>query len=257
MHKTIASIMKKLFVLFVMLVPLIVVSQGNRPAASSIGYTSNQQFNQPTGNRSVPPGILVWSQLPNCEGDIWSSQSDLVYPFDSKVADDFLFTSEPGAIGIARWWIGWWNPGNYAAPSSFNIFIYNDLNCRPGNLVAQWNIPLADAHEDAGCLVILPSREYWAELNPPFQPVVNQHYWIVFQPVLVYPPQTGMVTCTSQALCTARLDFPLNGYSWADLATDTAFELYAYSEVPVANWALILGGVMIAVAVYFRARRAS
>jgi hypothetical protein len=246
--------MKKLVLLLALLVPYVLIAQ-DQPVASSAGFKTGQNNYQPSAKESIPPGTLVWSQLPNCEGDLWSSQSDLVYPFDSQVADDFLFTTDPGLIGAARWWIGWWNPNTYAAPSSFNIFIYNDVSCTPTSIVAQWNIPFAEAHEDAGCLIFLPSREYWAELDPPFQPVPNQHYWIVFQPVLVYPPQTGIPTCSAQTLCSSRLNFPLNNFYWTDLQTDIAFELYVCSSVPISNWALIIGGVFIALAVFFRYRK--
>jgi hypothetical protein len=172
------------------------------------------------------------------------------------MADDFLFTTDPGPIGTVRWWIGWWNPPNYAQPTSFNIYIYDNTNCFPGNVVAQWNIPFADSHEDAGCLVNWPSREYWALLNPPFQPIINQHYWIVCQPVINFPPQTGAMMSATQNLCRARLYFPYIGYNWASVDEyDIAFELYTAPIIPVSNWALFIGGILIALVVYMRFRR--
>lgn len=246
--------MKKLFFLLALLVPLVIISQG-QPAASSSGYKTGKNFYQLPASESVPPGTLVWSQPPLCDGNIWATQLDNNTPFDARTADDFRFDADPGPIGAVRWWTGWWNPANYVPPTSFNIFIYDDINCTPGNIVAQWNIPLADAHEDAGCLVYLPSREYWALLNPQFQPVVNQHYWIVFQPVMDFPPQTGAVMSATQNLCQAKLYFPYLGYYWVIVDEfDMSFELYANATVPVAGWALLLGGVLIVLAIFFRYR---
>ena len=247
--------MKKLVLLFLLLVALVLFSHG-QPAASSAGFKTGQNYYQPSGNRSVPPGTVVWSQLPDCEANIWACQLDANTPFDARMADDFIFYNDPGQIGAVRWWIGWWNPPNYAAPASFNIYIYDEVSCFPGNVVAQWNIPLADAHEDNGCLISWPSREYWAVLNPPFQPAVNQHYWIVCQPVMNYPPQTGAMMSNTQNLCNAKLYFPLLNFYWATLEEyDMAFELYANVVIPVSGWALLLGGVLIVLAVFFRYRK--
>lgn len=249
--------MKKILMFLVMLVPLFVLSQG-QPTASNSGFKSTQHFNVPSGNRSIPPGILVWSQLPNCETG-WACQLDLVTPFDAQSADDFMFASSPGQITAVRWWNIWWSPTQYAAPSSFNIIIYNDNNCIPGNIVATWSIPFANANEDAGCSVSYPSREYWATLTPAFNPVPGQHYWIVTQPVMPFPPQVGVMQSLTQNLCVARQDFAYIGNDWLDLQINIAFELYAGgpAATPVSTWALVLGGVLIAAAVFMRYRRIS
>lgn len=251
--------MKKYLLLFVMLVPVIMLSQG-LPTANNIGFSSSKHFDVPSGNRSVPPGTLVWSQLPLCD-NAYACQSDVVYPFDAQSADDFMFDVAPGQITAVRWWTIWWNPETYSAPASFNIIIYSDNSCSPGSIAGTWSIPFANANEDAGCSVYFPSREYWATLNPPFVPVSGQHYWIVTQPVMTFPPQTGTTSAVTDNLCTAKQNFPLIGIYWADLATDLAFELYSGDapplETPVSSWALVLGGVLIAAAVFMRYRRIS
>lgn len=247
--------MKKFLLLLVLLLPLVMFAQ-EQPAASSTGFKTGQNFYLPSSTESIPPGNLVWSQPPDCDANIWATQLDNNTPFDARMADDFLFNTDPGPIGAVRWWIGWWNPPNYVPPTSFNIYIYTDASCTPGSLVTQWNIPLADAHEDGACLIAWPSREYWALLNPPFQPVVNQHYWIVCQPVMNYPPQTGTMMSTTQNLCPSKLNFPYIGYYWATVNEyDMAFELYSKKVIPVSGWALLLGGVLIAMAIFFRYRK--
>jgi hypothetical protein len=250
--------MKKLIMLIVMLVPLVIFSQG-LPVASNAGFTSNQHYDVSTGTRSIPPGTLVWSQPPDCNTG-WACQNDPVYPFDAKSADDFMFAASPGQITAVRWWILWWNDPVYEAPTSFNIIIYDDNNCIPGNIVNSWNIPFAAANEDAGCSTTNPSREYWATLNPPFTPVAGQHYWIVTQPAgVTFQPQTGTTGSQTANLCLGRQDFPLLGSYWIDLGTDLAFELYTSSapplETPVSPWVFLLAGVLIASSVLFRYRR--
>jgi hypothetical protein len=247
--------MKKLIILFLMMVPLIILSQGQQPLPSNVGLKPIQNNYIPSGNRSIPPGILVWSQLPVCESPyVVACQLDQVGGYDFQVADDFLFTSSVGEISAVRWWIAWFNPPQYFAPTSFNIYIYNNAGCLPGNLVAQWNIPFADTNEDVTCITGWPGQEYWALLNPTFQPVVNQHYWIVTQPVMVFPPQTGIPISAAQNLCPAVQQFFA---PFAPLEYDVAFELYASPLVPVSTWALLLGGVLIAAVIFFRYKRSS
>jgi hypothetical protein len=252
--------MKKLLFLFVMLVPLIILSQ-TQPAASTLGIEKIKKIDAPSGNRSIPPGFLVWSQLPDCEGNVYASQLAPAYPFDAKMADDFLFPASPGPITAVRWWTGFWN-GTYVAPASFNILIYDDLSCLPGNLVTSWNIPFAVANEDAGCSPFYESREYWGSLVPAFNPLPGQHYWIVIQPVLDFPPQSGIFASIAQNLCFAAQYFDLlGGPVWYTVSppVDMAFELYTSSapplETPVSPWVFLLAGVLIASSVLFRYRR--
>ena len=252
-----------MLLLFVMMVPLIVFSQ-TQPVPSTLGIEKIKKIDAPSGNRSIPPGFLVWSQLPDCEGNVYSSQLDQTYPFDFKVADDFLFAASPGPITAVRWWLGYWNPDAVGAPTSFNILIYNDLACLPGNLVTSWNIPFANANEDAGCSLYFYSREFWASLVPAFNPVPGQHYWIAIQPVMIFPPQSGLMLSTAQNLCPAAQYFdPFTGPYWYTidpaLAIDVAFELYTSSpppfETPVSPWVFLLAGVLIASSVLVRYRR--
>jgi hypothetical protein len=244
--------MRKLVLLFVMLIPLILISQGQQPLRSTIGLKTPHNNYVPSDNRSIPPGVLVWSQLPICDGNAYSCQLDISGGYDFQIADDFLFTSFPGPITAVKWWVEWFNPAQYVAPTSFNILIYNDLNCLPGSLVTQWNIPFANANEDATCTTGFPTQEYWATLNPPFLPVVNQHYWIVTQPVMVFPPQTGTPISATQNLCPGAQQF-LNPF--ATVGTDFAFELYTTPEVPVSNWALYIGIGLIMVFTLIRFRK--
>mgnify|MGYP001171479880 CR=1 FL=1 len=251
--------MKKHVLLFVVMLPFLVFSQ-NQPVISINGQTTNKHFDVSSGSRSVPPGTLLWSQPPYCE-NAFASQLAPNYPFDAKLADDFLFPVAPAQISAIRWWQIWFN-GGYAAPSSFNVFIYNDNSCLPGTLVNSWNIPFLSSNEDAGCSVSFESREYWASLNPAFVPASNQHYWIVIQPVLDFPPQTMLMESTVDNLCSAAMIFPEIGlYGWEAIDTDIAFEMYGVMspplETPVSSWALVLGGVLIAGAVFMRYRRIS
>lgn len=254
--------MKKYVVLFVVMLPFLVFSQ-SQPVISINGQTTNKHFDVSSGSRSVPPGTLLWSQTPYCE-NAFASQLAANFPFDARLADDFIFAVAPGQITAVRWWQIWWSFGYtpYVAPSAFNIFIYNDNTCLPGTLVSSWNIPFASSNEDAGCSVSYDSREYWVTLSPAFVPLANQHYWIVIQPVLDFPPQTMLMEANEDNLCSAVMDFPEAGYDgWNAINTDIAFELYGDMatpvETPVSSWALVLGGVLIAGAVFMRYRRIS
>ena len=248
--------MKKLNLFFLVLGPVMVFSQSFQPAGNNQNLKSDNWINHNATNRSVPTGTLVWSQLPVCDGYGFahSSQLDPVGGFDFRVADDFLFTSYPGSIGAVRWWIEWYNPNSYEQPTSFHIYLYDNNNCLPGNLLAQWNIPFDQAHEAETCdLGGYISMEYWATLTPAFIPSVNEHYWICIQPESTIPPQTGIPEAGTRTLCNAAQQYLA---PYAPLYNrDAAFELYSTESVPVSNWALLAGGVLIAAAIFFRYRR--
>jgi hypothetical protein len=248
MPKLKINIMRKLMLLFVLLVPFIVLSQGQLPLPSNVGLKAPGNDFISSGNRSIPPGVPVWSQLPDCaNANAYSCQLDQTSGYDFQIADDFLFTSFPGEITAVRWWILWYNSPEYLAPTSFNIYIYNDVSCLPGNLVAQWNVPFANANEDATCFTGFPAREYWATLNPAFLPIVNQHYWIVTQPVMIFPPQTGIPVSATQNLCPGSQQFFA---PFVPMGNDFAFELYSSPLVPVSNWAIFIGiGLILVFAV--------
>jgi hypothetical protein len=249
--------MKKLITFLFLIVPLIILSQG-QPVSSTIGLTGKIGNQEPANpDRSIPPGTLVWSQPPNCAGNIYASQFAANWPFDVRVADDFLFSSAPGQITAVRWWAGYWNPG-YGQPVSWNIFIYNDINCLPDGLVTQWNIPFASSNEDPDCPNSPWSvHQYWATLTPAFNPVPGQHYWIVIQGVMNFQPQVGWLESTASNLCPAMQWGPYfyGDDLWHVLPVNMAFELYATPATPLSNWALILGVVLIGTFVFIRYRR--
>ena len=248
--------MKKLITILMMLIPALLLSQKLPVESSSKVFQKDENTNQQSISRNIPPGYMIWSQLP-CYGDqIYASQLSTSTPINAKVADDFRFTTDIGYISAVRWWISWWNPGEYVQPTAFNIHIYEDDESAPGTLLAEWSIPFADVHEDYGCLMNYPTRDYWAMLDPVFFPEVNKYYWISFQPVLEFPPQTGIVIAPGNRLNNQMQIFPELGITeWtATPEHDMAFELYSAEihAIPLENWALYIAVILMLVFLVIR-----
>ncbi len=205
---------------------------------------SSVPVNVESGNRMSTVlechGDLVWAQNPDCRNiALFPSQLSLSGSlFDARSADDFMFEEAPGTITCVRWWAGEFNGAPpYISPTSWNIFIYNNINdCYPSNAAATWEIDAVDCHETLYCTDQRELYSYWARLDPPFVPQTDTHYWMVIQAVMDYRPQIGWVNTSEPVqLCSGLTLFPEVGYTdWTPHSSpmDHAFELYAIQSDP-------------------------
>jgi hypothetical protein len=176
-------------------------------------------------------GDLLWTQGP---GDIWpalSSQLAENYPFNSQVADDFEL-EDTSSIETFVFWGGFWN-GAPVNPMDVKVHLYQDDGGKPTGsgmsdpeetALYSWEI------EDVeGEVVSYPYYKYTVELDPPYVCEGGEHYWIVAQSWLGFPPQWGWAAHGEEVkLDTSLQGFPVLGLQfWTDHGYgDVGFELY-------------------------------
>ncbi len=145
---------------------------------------------------SVASADLLWDNMPSgAAGGYMSSQLDLVYPFDSQVADDFSLAAG-GAIDHVEWNGGFWNGSPIDIPD-WNILFYADAGGKPtggptdptGTALAQYIISgaaVSQVGEADGSIT------YDVDLGSEFAAAAGTTYWVAIQPVFAFPPQWGI-----------------------------------------------------------------
>ena len=70
-------------------------------------------------------GPVIWDNgAPSATAGLYSSQLDTCYPFDSQVADDFMFEVDQEVWDV-HWWGGFWGgTPPWPNPIDFNIYFY-------------------------------------------------------------------------------------------------------------------------------------
>jgi hypothetical protein len=190
---------------------------------------------------------LLWDNYPfGFGGGYMSSQLDLVYPFDSQTADDFMTS---GMVQAIEWNGGFWGGSPVDVPD-WNIIFYADAGGKPtggpedptGTALALYIAPLADINvtmEGDG------SYTYYYELPDEFA-ASGEVQWVAVQPVFPFPPQWGIsVALDSIQMTEVQFGFPLLGNPyWTPgsvvfgTARDMCFRLYG---IPAPGALALLG----------------
>jgi hypothetical protein len=147
-----------------------------------------------------PTTTVCWSQAPNLDGLIGSSEVITAFALETELANDFLSGSEEPYIVGARWWGGYYNyvPGDPLV-TSFNLRFYDDAGCIPGSVLCEYVIP-SNANEtfiyNQGGL--FPVYEYDIESGYLYCPVApDVLYWFGVQAGdHPFPPQWGRIEAT-------------------------------------------------------------
>ena len=189
---------------------------------------------------------LLWDNMPyGPAGGFMASQLDLVYPFDSQLADDFVggFT-----VNHIEWNGGFFNGSPVDIPD-WNIIFYADAGGKPtGGPTDPTGTALFHYVISGGAVDIVAEADasYTYNVDIPDTVFGGDTYWVAIQPVFAFPPQWG----TSIALDSfqggeVQFGFPLLGYDyWTDGTTvfgdprDMAFRLYG---VPAPGALALLG----------------
>ena len=185
---------------------------------------------------------VVWDNYPfGPDGGLTSSQLDLVYPFDSQVADDFVggFT-----VNHIEWDGGFWNGSPVDIPD-WNIIFYADAGGKPtGGPTDPTGTALYHYVISGGSVDIVDNGDFRYTYNVDLPDTVfdAETYWVAIQPVFAFPPQWGIAgALDSFQGYSAHSGFPLLGTDyWTPLDTgaDMAFRLYG---VPAPGALALLG----------------
>ena len=201
---------------------------------------------EPAGPRPIIQDPIIWDNGSSNAGYyLSSSQNDVVYPFVSQTADDFMLV-EDMLVTDVHWWGGFWNgPPDEVEPCPFYIYFYAD----DGTGNAPTGAGMADPSPTALASYYFPGvsglpldpngyHEYNVDLSPPFPAAGGVKYWIAIQADFPYPPQWGWTDTDGIQLHSATQGFPFLGtVFWTDLdpAVDMAYYLTGIPDEPWPN----------------------
>jgi hypothetical protein len=174
------------------------------------------RFSHSSGWNPLPPNRdIFWSEPPNLEGLIGSSEQILEFGLETELANDFL-TDRDLTITLARWWGGYYNytPGDPLV-TSFNLRFYENADCLPGPLYYEV-VVFSNAHEsfiyDQGAY---PIYEY--RLSLVLEVTQGHNYWFLAQAGdHPFPPQWGRLQSVESIGCEAA--FRSEFFSYPDWA---------------------------------------
>ncbi len=155
-----------------------------------------------------------WSEPPDLNGLIGSSEQILAFGLETELANDFSVPETQ--VTHATWWGGYWNnstpcvPG--MTPSGFNLRFYADAGCIPGTIVADISLTTF-SEESVGCQQgFYPMFKWGGDVSVSI--VANDLYWFGAQMKdHPFPPQSGrlaamMITGCDTVFKSAYFSFP-------------------------------------------------
>jgi len=143
---------------------------------------------------------IIWNNgAPTDNWVLLLSQLDEVFPFNSQVADDFIFEGCDTEVLGVRWWGNFWGVGEPIDPVDFNIYFYEDngtgntptgsgMENPESTALKSYFIQDVSGVNDSG------QRFYSVDLPTPFIALQGEKYWLVVQAVFEFPPKWGWVT---------------------------------------------------------------
>ncbi|MCW5775885.1 MAG: hypothetical protein KIS87_05505 [Phycisphaeraceae bacterium] len=208
---------------------------GLASAASATDLTKNvsvgplDHVDAPVNRASDPVIYTNTGSYPNLAGSGWSSQFDTNYPFESRVADDFVLPGPANQVTGVTWAGLWWNPGPPGNATGFRVFFYNDVGGVPGqpgsaNEIGSTTLTMGQITIQTGiyCSVC---DDYTADINPiTLNP--GTKYWVTVQSINFFPPQWGWMDAIGSP-ANAHQGFPLLGIPyWVNNSVEQAFRLH-------------------------------
>jgi hypothetical protein len=215
------------------------------PADNSLGTVVTLSYEHDVGVIAITEPSdpnqrdLIWDNYADDgTGNGLSSQLDLVYPFNSQVADDFQFT-EAMDIDQVHWWGIFWNgvSGAYPNPVEMNIIFYADdgsgtmptgagMDDPTSTALAVYNFPAV-----TGVSYGTDKYEYDVTIEPAFVAEAGVKYWVACQAVFAFSDY-GQWGWASNGANPEKLGTPVQGFPclgtayWTALTYgDMAFQL--------------------------------
>ena len=210
-----------------------------QPADNELLKTITLSYEHDVGIDSIVPPAkeqakhLIWDNGPHTTTAL-SSQLDTTYPFNSQVADDFMFS------GTLDWWVEevsfdgmFWN-GGAVNPIDLNIIFYADDGTGDEPTGAGMDDPTSTALQVELHQSVMGTDNgdgtytYDIILDKPFVAEIHTKFWFVAQWVGNYQPQWGECLSSSQQLHVCDQGFPLLGTPyWTPMTAygDISFQL--------------------------------
>ncbi len=201
-----------------------------------------------------PPNVLpanpqaVWSEPPDLNGLIGSSEQILAFGLESELANDFV---GEGSIGLATFWGGYYNNSTPCQSGittpGFNLKFYQDGGCVPGTLDA-YIVATDFVEASVGCQQGVFPMFRW-DVYTSVSNVSGNLYWFGAQlRDHVFPPQGGRLAAGQVTGCDTVFQSAYFGYpDWTPaidvfgVAFDCSQELQGYIVPPPPGGACCIG----------------
>jgi hypothetical protein len=167
-------------------------------------------------NAQEPSRDACWSEPPDFEGQIGSSEIISEFDFESEIANDFQLEVD-ATITHARWWGGYFNNngcGDVLVATTWNLEFFDTDGCVPGNLLSEYVIPDYAGETLVYCQSgFYPIFTYEGAVSVPA--TANTRYWFVAQAGNHdYPPQVGRLSTAATTGCATVIRSV--SFSWSD-----------------------------------------
>ena len=143
-----------------------------------------------------------WSQPPNLDGLIGSSEIISAIGIETEIVNDFYFTGDYW-IERVTWWGGYWNGngcGDIGVATYWNLRFYDDGGCCPSTVLEEY-VAAYGSETFVYCQAgIYPIFEYLA--CPEVWCMGNTLYWFSAQATdHAFPPQVGRIASAEVISC--------------------------------------------------------
>jgi hypothetical protein len=195
---------------------------------------------------------VVWSEPPNLDGLIASSEVIGQFALETELANDFFLPGDYW-IAIARWWGGYYNNNgcsDIGVATNWNLRFYDDGGCVPLNTISETMGVFANetfVYCQGGFYPIFKYEDTALSL----QLQANTLYWFSAQAAdHAFPPQCGRVASADVVGCdtvfkSAYFSYPdwTPGIDVFGVAFDASQEFEEYHIVPTerTTWGAVKG----------------
>jgi hypothetical protein len=169
----------------------------------------------------------MWSEPPDLNGFLASSEKIPRYNLETEIANDFIPT-EPWVTRVA-WWGGYYNNNDPCIPgipaSPFNLRFYETASCLPGNLIAE----IVDVTPSEELLIcqedLFPIYQYEIDLLVEVPPA-NRCWFSAQMSEHDFPPQWGRLSSLHVVECESAFRSMFWGYpDWVPVSVADPFGL--------------------------------
>ncbi len=207
---------------------LVLLCFGPAMAANPIAFEPGTGV--PNGGQGGSERSIVWSEPPDLNGMIASSEIINVFGIVSEVANDFVPSDTP--IHHAAWWGGYFNnstPCQGTTTPGFNLRFYGDAGCAPGTVIADLSVTQF-SEESVGCQSSqYPLYKWGADVSVAL--TAGTRYWFGAQMKNhTYPPQAGRLASMAVVGCESMFKSTFYGYPDWTLAEDVFGVAYDASQ---------------------------
>jgi|GEM_PF-1190125 len=170
-----------------------------------------------TPHQGPTPPDACWTDAPDLNGLIGSSEQILTYGLESEIANDFVpdFVP-PGAVRVSHLtvWTGYWNNSTPCATGiafpGLNIRVYDDAGCIPGTIL--YDVSPTVTETSYGCQSGFYPM-FQDDMDVSFSLISGNLYWLGAQLAdHVFPPQGGRLASVGVQACDSVIKSAYFGY---------------------------------------------